>query len=120
MPGGHWDGALREPEIAAASLLGGHGPDGPADPAPYLWSDRAAYGVAPPTGCPCADDEVVLRGDPAGAFTAVWFEPGTPTVHAVLAVDRPRDVAAARRLFSGPDLPRLDRAVVADPGRPLR
>ena len=62
----------------------------------------------------------MLRGDPAGAFTAVWFEPGTPTVHAVLAVDRPRDVAAARRLFSGPDLPRLDRAVVADPGRPLR
>ncbi|MCB2176271.1 MAG: FAD-dependent oxidoreductase [Actinomycetales bacterium] len=118
VPGGHWDGALREPEIAAASLLGRHGPDGPADPAPYLWSDQLGHALSA-YGLPRAEDDVVLRGDPHGAFTAVWFEPGGTTVHAVLAVDRPRDVAAARRLFAGPDLPRLDRAVLAE-DRPLR
>jgi hypothetical protein len=35
-------------------------------------------------------------------------------------VDRPRDVAAARKLFAGPTLPVLDRDAVADPDRPLR
>lgn len=119
VPGGHWDGALREPEIAVASLLGSHGPDGPADPAPYLWSDQLGHALAA-YGLPRPGDEVVLRGDPAGPFTAVWFEPGSTTVRAVLAVDRPRDVAAARRLFSAPDLPRLDRDAAADPGVPLR
>jgi NADPH-dependent 2,4-dienoyl-CoA reductase/sulfur reductase-like enzyme len=119
LPGGHWDGALREPAIAVASLLGLRDPGAaPEDPAAYVWSDQlghhlAAYGVPGPA------DDVVLRGDPAGAFTAVWFRDagtagapgGAPgdEVTAVLAVDRPRDVAAARRLFAGPGLPRLDR-----------
>lgn len=119
VPGGHWDAALREPEIAVASLLGREGPDGPADPAPYLWSDQLGHALSA-YGLPRADDDVVLRGDPSGPFTALWFAPGTSTVHAVLAVDRPRDVAAARRLFSGPDLPQLDPAIAADPDRPLR
>lgn len=119
VPGGHWDGALREPEIAVASLLGSHGPGGPADPAPYLWSDQlghhlAAYGLAAP------GDDVLLRGDPTGPFAVVWCARDTDVVHAVLAVDRPRDVAAARRLFSGPELPHLDRATITDPDRPLR
>lgn len=119
LPGGHWDGALREPAIAVASLLGLRDPGAaPEDPAAYVWSDQlghhlAAYGVPGPA------DDVVLRGAPAGAFTAVWFRdagtagaPGNAPgdeVTAVLAVDRPRDVAAARRLFAGPGLPRLDR-----------
>ncbi|MBC7550747.1 MAG: hypothetical protein H7269_07600, partial [Cellulomonas sp.] len=50
--------------------------------------------------------------------------PGDPTglreLTGMLTVDRPRDVAAARRLFAGPALPRLDPAVAADPSRPLR
>ncbi len=119
VPGGHWDGALREPEIAVASLLGSHEPGGPSDPAPYLWSDQlghhlAAYGLMAP------GDDVVLRGDPTGPFTVVWCARGTDVVHAVLAVDRPHDVAAARRLFSGAELPHLDRATITDPDRPLR
>ncbi|MDO8105617.1 FAD-dependent oxidoreductase [Isoptericola sp. b441] len=119
LPGGHWDGALREPDIAAATLLGAHGTDGPADPAPYVWSDQLGHAIAA-YGLPRLGDDEVLRGDPAGAFTAVWFVPATDQVRAVLAVDRPRDVAAARRLFSGPRLPHLDRTAAADPDRPLR
>ena len=65
-------------------------------------------------------DDVVVRGDPAGAFGALWFRTGTDVLTAALAVDNPRDVSAARRLFGGADLPRLDRAVAADAGRKLR
>ncbi|MCV2395459.1 FAD-dependent oxidoreductase [Actinotalea sp. M2MS4P-6] len=119
VPGGHWDGALREPEVAVATLLGSHGPDGPADPAPYLWSDQLGHHLAA-YGLPGANDEPVLRGDPAGPFSVVWFSPGSEVVTAVLAVDRPPDAAAARRLFAGPALPRLGRDSAADPDLPLR
>src|SRR5665647_179289 len=71
-------------------------------------------------GQPAAGDDAVLRGDPAGAFGALWFTAGTNELTAALSVDRPRDVAAARRLFAGPALPRLDRAAAADADRPLR
>ena len=77
-----------------------------------MWSDQLGHHLAA-YGLPGPGDEVVLRGDPAGAFTATWFPLGaggpSDEVSAVLAVDRPRDVAAARRLFAGPSLPRLDR-----------
>ncbi|WP_246130985.1 FAD-dependent oxidoreductase [Cellulomonas aerilata] len=131
--GGHWDGALRGPAVAVTALLGG-GP--PADPAPYVFStqlghDLTLYGQAG------AGDELVLRGDPdAGdGWGALWFsapDPGDAAVAAsgggadgraltaVLAVDRPRDVAAARRLFTGPHLPRLHPEVAADGARSLR
>ena len=124
VPGGHWDAALRGPATAVASLLAP--PRGPADvgpgdpdPAPYVFSTQLGHelGLHGQVG---ADDDVVLRGDPAADVTALWFAPGTGRLTAALSIDRPRDVAAARRLFAGPDLPDLDRAVAADPGRPLR
>lgn len=119
VPGGHWDGALRGPAVAARALLGRptQGPE--HDVAPYVFSTQLGHELAL-HGQPGAGDEVVLRGDPAGPFGALWFEAGTDRVTAVLAVDRPRDVAAARRLFTGADLPRLDRAAAADPGTPLK
>jgi 3-phenylpropionate/trans-cinnamate dioxygenase ferredoxin reductase subunit len=139
--GGHWDGALRGPAVAVAALLGADVPD---DPAPYVFStqlghDLTLYGQAGP------GDELVLRGDPeaGGGWGALWFAPPGPlsasgdrdrqgavgeddrgvagrTLTAVLAVDRPHDVAAARRLFTGPTLPRLHPELAADGGRPLR
>ena len=45
---------------------------------------------------------------------------GLRTLAGILVVDRPRDVAAARRLFRGTTLPRLDPARAADPTLPLR
>lgn len=71
-------------------------------------------------GQPGADDDVVLRGDPDAAFGALWFRPRSDVLTAALAVDSPRDVSAARRMFAGAALPRLDRAVAADASRPLR
>jgi len=120
VPGGHWDGALRGPAALVADLLGEE-PPADADPAPYVFSTQlghelALFGQAGP------DDDLVLRGDPdAGqGWAALRFRPGTDALTAVLVVDRPRDVGGARRLFTGPTLPRLDRTVAADPARALR
>ena len=119
VPGGHWDGALRGPAIAVASLLGGGAEPAPADPAPYVFSTQLGHELAL-YGRPDAFDEVVLRGDPEAEMTALWFRPGTDELTAVLAVDRPRDVAAARKLFAGTSLPRLDRERAGDATAPLR
>ncbi|WP_307793851.1 NAD(P)/FAD-dependent oxidoreductase [Actinotalea soli] len=120
VPGGHWDGALRGPAVAVRALLE---PEAPVeDLAPYVFSTQLGHELAC-YGLPGAADEVVLRGAPAGAgdgFTALWFAPGTDRLTAVLAVDRPRDVAAARKLFAGPTLPTVDRPRAADPATPLR
>jgi NADPH-dependent 2,4-dienoyl-CoA reductase/sulfur reductase-like enzyme len=117
VPGGHWDGALRGPATAVRTLL--HPGAEPADPVPYVFSTQLRHELAL-HGQPGPDDDVVVRGDPAGAFGALWFRTGTDVLTAALAVDNPRDVSAARRLFGGADLPRLDRAVAADAGRKLR
>lgn len=123
--GGHWDGALRGPATAVRGLLGG--PDAesaPEDPAPYVFSTQLGHELAM-FGQPGA--ELVLRGDPTGStggWTALWFTPadsrGPRQLTGLLAVDRPRDVASARRLFAGAALPRLDPAIAADPTRSLR
>lgn len=120
VPGGHWDGALRSPAVAVRALLTGTTDDA-ADPAPYVFSTQLGHELGL-YGQPSPSDDVALRGDPAdGApFTALWFSPGTERLTAVLAVDQPRDVAAARRLFTGPALPHLDRARATDPATPLR
>ncbi|MGP7959838.1 FAD-dependent oxidoreductase [Sanguibacter sp. A247] len=140
--GGHWDAALTGPEAAVRSLLD-PGSTNPLDPAPYVFSTMLGHEVAM-YGAPRAQDEVVLRGDPASAdgWVALWFAadeqraadasgragdaadgPGDDalrTLTAVFVVDRPRDVAAARRLFRGADLPRLAPATASDPTLPLR
>ena len=121
VPGGHWDAALRGPAVAVAGLLGREAAE--SDLAPYVFSTQLGHELAL-YGLPGADDEVVLRGDPAGddGWTALWFAPGggaAGTLTAVFAVDRPRDVAGARRLLAGAALPVLDRARAADPAVPL-
>ncbi|WP_147794267.1 FAD-dependent oxidoreductase [Cellulomonas sp. Y8] len=122
VPGGHWDAALRGPAVAVAGILGRDAAE--SDLAPYVFSTQLGHELAL-YGLPGAGDDVVLRGDPAGddGWTALWFAPGGPegtgTLTAVFAVDRPRDVGAARRLLAGAALPVLDRARAADPAVPL-
>lgn len=121
VPGGHWDGALRGPALAVRTLLEGPRPqDDPAgDPAPYVFSTQLGHELAL-HGHPGRTDDVVVREGAADGTTVLWFRPGSDELAAVLAVDRPRDVAAARRLFTGRGLPRLDRSGAADDARPLR
>lgn len=120
VPGGHWDGALRDPQTLVADLL--HPGDAPhADRAPYVFSTQLGRELTL-LGAVSPADEVVLRGDPRSGegWTALWFRAGSSTLTAVLTVDRPRDVGAARRLFTAPALPELDRTRAADPALPLR
>ncbi|WP_298456117.1 NAD(P)/FAD-dependent oxidoreductase [uncultured Cellulomonas sp.] len=130
VPGGHWDGALRGPATAVRALLGASSTtDDHEDPAPYVFSTQLGHDLTL-LGQQGPGDELVLRGDPAGGagWGALWFaapavdDDGGPgrALTAMLAVDRPRDVAAGRRLFGGPVLPRLDPAVAADATRGLR
>jgi NADPH-dependent 2,4-dienoyl-CoA reductase/sulfur reductase-like enzyme len=116
VPGGHWDGALRGPEHLVADLLG-EPADPPADDVPYVFSTQLGHELTL-LGVPEGDD-VVLRGDPhAGPWAALWFR--GDELAAILTVDRPRDVGAARRLLGGAAAPRLDRTTAADPERALR
>lgn len=117
VPGGHWDGALRAPAIAAGALLGLDVPEGVADPAPYVFSTQLGHELTL-FGQPGPGDDVVLRGD--GTAGALWFAAASERLTAALSIDRPRDVAAARRLFAGPALPRLDRLAASHADRPLR
>jgi len=118
VPGGHWDGALRGPRVLVGHLLGRPLQPPDDDPAPYVFSTQLGHDLAM-FGVPRGGD-VVLRGDPASGdgWAALWYS--GERVVAIFVVDRPRDVGAARRLFTGPLPPRLDRAAAADPSLPLR
>lgn len=104
---GHWDHALRSPAVAAASLLGG---DEVYDPVPYFWSDQLGRNVQY-VGHWGEGDSLVLRGDPTqDAWSVCWLAGDVLT--AVLAVNRPRDIAQGRKLLAASD--RIDAARVAD------
>lgn len=109
----HWDNALRAPQVAATTLLGG---DAVHDPVPYFWSAQHGrmlqyaghHGVA---------DEMIRRGRPEDEQWAVcWLREGV--LVAILVVDRPRDLMQARRIIAA-SRP-IDRARLADPGIPIK
>ena len=124
VPGGHWDAALRGPEIAVRTLLGESDPgDEPgSDPAPYVFSTQLGHDLTL-TGLPRPGDDVVLReGDPGWTALYLAHHPsrGARELHAVLTVDQPRDVTASRRLFGAAELPIVRPRIAADAARDLR
>ncbi|MFF4648985.1 NAD(P)/FAD-dependent oxidoreductase [Streptomyces sp. NPDC001380] len=110
----HWDNAVQAARTAAADLLGLDVP--PYDPVPYFWSEQfgrtVQYAGHHPSG-----DRVLWRGSPDDpAWTVLWLRGDVPV--ALLAVDRPRDLAQGRRLLER-GTP-LDPAAAADPAVPLK
>jgi 3-phenylpropionate/trans-cinnamate dioxygenase ferredoxin reductase subunit len=108
----HWDGALRSPAAAAASLTGGAGR---YDPVPYVWSEQFGQMIQY-AGFPGGADRIAVRGDPAERRWAVFWLAGDVPV-ALLTVNSPRDLMQGRRLIeagAGADAARL-----ADPGVPV-
>jgi len=110
----HWDDALRGPEVAAASLLGG---SAVYDPVPYVWSEQfgrylqwTGWRDGPPA---------LWRGDPDRdrAWAAGWLAPDG-RLTGFLAVGRPRDAVQARRAIDAGRVPDPDR--LADPAVPVR
>ena len=106
----HWDNAVQGARVAAANALGG---EQRYDPVPYFWSEQFGRMVQY-AGHHRPGDELLRRGAPgpgAGGWSALWLRDGVPV--ALLAVDRPRDLAQGRRLLER-GTP-LDPALAADP-----
>jgi NADPH-dependent 2,4-dienoyl-CoA reductase/sulfur reductase-like enzyme len=110
----HWDDALHAPTAAAATLLGRPTVH---DPVPYFWSEQLGHRLQL-AGHPVAGSRLVHRGepgDPAGCAIG-WVS--DDRLVALLAVDRPRDLAQGRRRIAAATPLDLDR--FADPTVPLR
>ncbi|MEW1865317.1 FAD-dependent oxidoreductase [Streptomyces sp. NPDC088194] len=109
----HWDNAVQGPRTAAANLLGG---EETYDPVPYFWSEQFGRFVQY-AGFHRDDDQLLTRGDPSGtSWSVLWLRRGV--LVALLAVERPRDMAQARKLIAAGFEP--DPALAADPAVPLK
>ncbi|SDN70906.1 NADPH-dependent 2,4-dienoyl-CoA reductase, sulfur reductase [Actinacidiphila guanduensis] len=109
----HWDNAVQGPRTAAANLLGG---DERYDPVPYFWSEQFGRFVQY-AGFHREQDTLVERGDLAsGSWSVLWLRRGV--LVALLAVERPRDMAQARKLIAAGA--ELDPGPAADPAVPLK
>ncbi|MEU6894510.1 FAD-dependent oxidoreductase [Streptomyces sp. NPDC046557] len=113
----HWDNALQGPRVVAANVVAGEAVETePYDPVPYFWSEQFGRFVQY-AGHHGGADEMVWRGDPAGASWSVcWLRDGA--LVAVLAVGRPRDLAQGRRLIEAGTV--LSAAAVSDSDTPLK
>ncbi|QYX82574.1 NAD(P)/FAD-dependent oxidoreductase [Streptomyces akebiae] len=90
----HWEAAQRDGEAAALGILGRPVPD---PGVPWFWSDRHGSRLEA-VGTMADAGRHVLRGDPdSGSFTAFGLR-GDRLV-AAAAIDRARDIKAARRLI---------------------
>ncbi|MGW1077629.1 NAD(P)/FAD-dependent oxidoreductase [Streptomyces sp. NPDC002537] len=112
----HWDNALQGPRTVAGNIVHGTA-EGPVyDPVPYFWSEQFGRFVQY-AGHHDDSDELIWRGDPAGAAWTVCWVRGDVLV-ALLAVGRPRDLAQGRKLIERGAA--IDRAKAADASVQLR
>ncbi|WP_425581677.1 NAD(P)/FAD-dependent oxidoreductase [Streptomyces stramineus] len=112
----HWDNALQGPRTVAGHIVHGAAEDALYDPVPYFWSEQFGRFVQY-AGHHGDADELVWRGDPAGAAWTVCWLRGDVLV-ALLAVGRPRDLAQGRKLIERGAA--LDRAKAANASVPLK
>jgi 3-phenylpropionate/trans-cinnamate dioxygenase ferredoxin reductase component len=90
----HYDNAQNQGIAAGRAMAGRREPYAPV---PYFWSDQYDLTLQF-AGHAHGGDELVLRGDPAArSFSAFYLRDGR--VRAALALNRPRDFMAARRLI---------------------
>ena len=109
----HWDGALHQPDVVAANILGG---DEAYDPVPYFWSEQFGRMVQY-AGYHGDADSLLWRGDPAEPiWSACWLAGGR--LVAILTVDRPRDLLQARRLIAA--AAPVDVSRLTDPEIPVK
>jgi 3-phenylpropionate/trans-cinnamate dioxygenase ferredoxin reductase subunit len=119
----HWENATSSARVAASTLLRDICDPSPPvsdsetyDPVPYFWSNQFGHKVQY-AGQHDPDDRMTWRESPAehAGWSAVWRD-ATGRLAAVLAVDWPAEMAAARRaLATGgrPDEARLANSSVA-------
>ncbi|MFF9315210.1 NAD(P)/FAD-dependent oxidoreductase [Streptomyces sp. NPDC014748] len=112
----HWDNALQGARTVAAHITDGPG-TAPYDPVPYFWSEQFGRTVQY-AGHAGPGDTVVRRGTPGepDGWSVCWLRGDRLT--AVLAVDRPRDLAQGRRLITAGAS--IEPRLLTDPGVPLK
>ncbi len=92
----HWDVAMQQGMHAARNMLG---EDRDYDVVPYFFSDLADWASLEYVGPAYEWDEEVWRGDRDGGEFSVWYlKDGR--VAGALSVERPEDLAEARRLLA--------------------
>lgn len=106
----HWDNAIRQGRAVARTILG---EDTPYDWQPFFFTDQFDFGMEY-VGHGSADDDVVVRGDPAdGEFLAFWLRDGRVSAGMNVNV---WDVNDDLRALVGRT---VDPAALRDPGVPL-
>jgi len=89
-----WQNAQDQAIVAAKAALGG---DARHDPLPWFWSDQYEANIQM-LGLPERWPDAVRRGDPAsGTFSLFYLKDAA--IEAVVSVNAPRDLRAARRLI---------------------
>ncbi|MER0479349.1 FAD-dependent oxidoreductase [Streptomyces sp. Edi2] len=112
----HWDNALQGPRTVAENIARGEAEGVAYDPVPYFWSEQFGRFVQY-VGHHGDADELVWRGDPAGAaWSVIWLRDGR--LVALLAVGRPRDLAQGRKLIERGVA--MDRERAANASVPLK
>ncbi|MCW2743445.1 MAG: oxidoreductase [Blastococcus sp.] len=103
----HWDNAVMSASVAAATLLSAD--DAPVyDPIPYFWSDQFGHKIQY-VGAHDHTARVVYRTAPdTDRWSAAWVD-AYDRVVAMLVVDSPRDMVAARKLIAAESVVDLDR-----------
>lgn len=92
----HWDAASRQGAAVGSAILG---EQLSPPPPPNFWSDQYGFRIQF-VGHAAGADEVRVSGDPRERdFHVLYRRAGRPV--AALAVDRPRELAAIRRLIEG-------------------
>jgi 3-phenylpropionate/trans-cinnamate dioxygenase ferredoxin reductase subunit len=92
----HWDVAMQQGMHAAKNMLGG---DADYDVVPYFFSDLADWSSLEYVGPAYEWDAEIWRGDrDAGEFSVWYLKDGK--VAGALSVERPEDLAEARRMLA--------------------
>ena len=92
----HWDVAMQQGMHAAGNMLGD---DADYDVVPYFFSDLADWASLEYVGPAYEWDDEVWRGDrDAGEFSVWYLKDGK--VAGALSVERPEDLAEARRMLA--------------------
>jgi len=111
----HWDVAMQQGMHAARNMLG---EDRDYDVVPYFFSDLADWASLEYVGPAYEWDEEVWRGDRASGEFSVWYlKDGR--VAGALSVERPEDLAEARRLLADGVVVSGAQKRIADPGSDL-
>lgn len=107
-----WQNAQQQATVVGAAIAGVRKPYALI---PWFWSDQYDVNLQL-VGCPCAWDDVLIRGDVAAkSFTAFYLDTGV--VVAANAINRPKDIAPTRRAIEKQVKPR--RESLADVSQPL-